>query len=246
MRNRSLVVRLSRPFALVLVASLLASCATYTPPRPQLSSIVEPAALPGAVRTAEWDIGGEFYGWRGQGINYIEAGVLPVLLLMRNHSGRYPVIYAQECRGIGAGGVEIMPYSMEQAAEVIFGSTAYKKSSEAAIMGGLTGAAMGAGLGALIGSGFRGGVGPGALIGAGVGMLGGATMTQRPSMDQYRSALYQEMATYAWRPSPIAPTSLEVGYLYFPANAGVTAVKVVVRDRNYVQSYVVPVSRPVW
>lgn len=231
---------------MLCIAGLLSSCATYTPPRPQLSAVVEPSALPGAVRTSEWDLGAEYYAWQGHGINYIEAGVLPVLLLIRNHSGRYPVIYAQECRGIGAGGAEYMPYSMEQAAEVVFGSTAYKKSSEAAVVGGLTGAAMGAGLGALIGSGFHGGAGPGALIGAGVGLLGGAAMAQGPSVDQYRASLYQEMATYAWRPAPIAPMALVPGYLYFPANVGIYAVRVVVRADNYAQSYVVPVSRPVW
>jgi hypothetical protein len=246
MRNKP-VAPLGRIVTALVLACLLASCATYTPPRPQLAGVIEPAALPGAVRTADWDIGAEFYVWQGQGINYTEAGLLPVLLLFRNHSGRYPIIYAQECRGIGAGGAEYMPYSMEQAAEVLFASTAYKKSSEAAVVGGLTGAAVGAGLGALIGSGFNGGwgAGPGALIGAGVGAIGGAAMTQRPSMEQYRSTLYEEMAAYAWRPTPIAPTALAPGYLYFPANVGITSVRVLLRVENHTQHYTVPITYPV-
>lgn len=237
-----------RMLPVVLLATLLASCATYTAPQPQLSPVVEPSSLPGAVRTSEFDIGAEYYVWRGQGLNYVETGVLPVLLLFRNHSGRYPVIYPQECRGIGAGGAEYAPYPMEHAAEILFASTAYKKSAEAAVVGGLTGGAVGAGLGALIGSGFDHGwgAGPGALIGAGIGAVGGAAMAQRPSLEQYRASLYQEMATYAWRPAPIAPQALVPGYLYFPANVGIHSVRVMLRVDNYVQSYMVPVVRPLW
>lgn len=232
----------------LVLACLLASCAVYTPPRPQMSNVTDPAALPGAVRTAEWDIGAVRYTWQGQGINYNETGLFPVLLLFKNLSGRYPVIYAEECRGIGVNGAEYPPYAVNQAAEVVFASTAYKKSAEAAVVGGLTGAAVGAGLGALIGSGFNHGwgAGPGALIGAGAGAIGGAALSQQPSMDQYRSTLYQEMATYAWRASPLAPGGLVPGYLYFPANVGIHSVRVVLRVDNYAQTYIVPVSNPVW
>ncbi|MEL7639202.1 MAG: YMGG-like glycine zipper-containing protein [Solidesulfovibrio sp.] len=234
--------------AMLAVTVLLSGCAVYTPPQPQMGQVANPAALPGAVLTAEWDIGATRYVWQGQGLNYYEAGLFPVLLLFNNHSGRYPVIYAQECRGIGAGGAEYPPYSVDQAAEVVFASTAYKKSAEAAVVGGLTGAAVGAGLGALIGSGFNHGwgAGPGALIGAGVGALGGAAISQQPSMDQYRSSLYQEMGTYAWRPAPIAPGALVPGYLYFPANVGIHSLRVILRVDNYTQTYIVPISQPAW
>ncbi len=234
---------------LALALSLVvAACAVYTPPRPQISNVVDPATLPGAVHTAEWDIGAVRYSWQGQGLNYYEAGLMPVLLLVKNRSGRYPVIYPQECRGIGAGGAEYPPYDVPQAAEVVFASTAYQKSAEAAVVGGLTGAAVGAGLGALIGSGFNHGwgAGPGALIGAGVGALGGAAAAQHPSLEQYRSALYQEMATYAWQPSPIAPMGMVPGYLYFPATLGIHSLRVVMRVDNQMQTFVVPVSNPAW
>ncbi|MEA5090845.1 hypothetical protein [Solidesulfovibrio sp.] len=235
--------------ALVLATVvLLSSCAVYTPPQPQMGAVTNPAVLPGAVRTAEWDIGATPYTWQGQGLNYYAAGLYPVLLLFNNHSGRYPVIYAQECRGIGVNGAEYPPYSMEQAAEVVFASTAYKKSAEAAVVGGLTGAAVGAGLGALIGSAFNHGwgAGPGALIGAGAGAIGGAALSQQPSMEQYRASLYQEMSTYAWRPSPIAPGALVPGYLYFPANLGIHSVRVVLRVDGAMQTFIVPISQAAW
>lgn len=237
-----------RVLAVLLLSLVVTACATYTPPRPQMTSVVDPATLPGGVRTPEWDLGAVQYRWQGRGINYFEAGLSPVLLIVHNHSGRYPVIYVQECRGIGAGGAEYPPYTMEQAAEVVFASTAYKKSAEAAVVGGLTGAAVGAGLGALIGSGFNGGwgAGPGALIGAGIGAVGGAALSQQPSMDQYRATLYQEMSTYAWRPNPIAPSTLIPGYLYFANNIGVSALRVTLRVDNQVQDYIVPIDNPVW
>jgi hypothetical protein len=248
MKHISVITPFGRMAAVLLLAAMLVSCATYTPPRPQMGVVIEPSALPGAVRTTEFDLGAQYYVWQGQGLNYVEAGVLPVLLLFRNHSGRYPVIYPQECRGIGAGGAEYPAWSMEQAAERVFASTAYKKSAEAAVVGGLTGGALGAGLGALIGSGFNHGwgAGPGALIGAGIGAVGGAALAQQPSLEQYRSTLYQEMATYAWRPAAIAPTALVPGYLYFPANVGIHSVRVLLRVDNYVQTYIVPISQPVW
>ena len=238
----------ARTLAVLVLSLTLASCATDTPPNPQINGVVDPAMLPAAVRTAEWDIGAVRYVWGGHGINYYEAGLFPALLLVRNKSGRYPVIYAEECRGIGPGGVEYPPYPVAQAAEVVFASTAYKKSAEAAVVGGLTGAAVGAGLGALIGSGFNGGwgAGPGALIGAGVGAVGGAALSQQPSMDQYRATLYQDIATYSWRAAPIAPMGLMPGYLYFPANLGIHSLRVVVRFDNHAQTFVVPISNPIW
>ncbi len=234
--------------ALVLATVLLTACAVYTPPQPQMGAVTNPAALPGAVRTAEWDIGATRYVWSGQGLNYYDTGLFPVLLLFSNHSGRYPIVYAQECRGIGVNGAEFAPYSVEQAAELVFASTAYKKSAEAAVVGGLTGAAVGAGLGALIGSGFNHGwgAGPGALIGAGAGAIGGAALSQQPSMEQYRSSLYQEMSTYAWRAAPIAPGALVPGYLYFPVGAGIHSIRVVLRVDNTMQTFIVPVSQPAW
>ena len=237
-----------RLLVIALLSFALASCATYTAPQPQMTSVVDPATLPHGVRTAEWDLGAVRYQWQGRGINYYEAGLSPILLIVHNHSSRMPVIYTQECAGIGQGGEEYGPYSVQQASEVVFASTAYKKSAEAAVVGGLTGAAVGAGLGALIGSGFNGGwgAGPGALIGAGAGAIGGMALTQRPSMDQYRSSLYQEMATYAWRPNPIMPTTLIPGYFYFPSSVSVVALRVTMRVDNQVQTYVVPVDNPYW
>ncbi|WP_428560161.1 MAG: hypothetical protein ACP59X_15925 [Solidesulfovibrio sp. DCME] len=234
--------------AMLALAVLVSGCAVYTPPQPQMGPVVNPSSLPGAVHTAEWDIGATRYVWQGQGLNYYDTGLFPVLLLFNNHSNRYPVIYAQECWGIGVNGAEYPPYPVDQAAEVVFASTAYKKSAEAAVVGGLTGAAVGAGLGALIGSGFNygWGAGPGALIGAGVGALGGAALSQKPSMDQYRASLYQELSTFAWRPSPIAPGALVPGYLYFPTNVGIHSLRVTLRVDNYTQTYIVPVSQPAW
>ncbi len=248
MRRFVFAPRAGRLAAAVLVSCLLAACAVYTPPNPQMGPVTNPAVLPGAVRTAQWDIGATRYVWQGQGLNYYEAGLFPVLLLFNNHSGSYPVIYAQECRGIGVGGAEYPAYSVAQASEVVFASTAYKKSAEAAIVGGLTGAAVGAGLGALIGSAFNHGwgAGPGALIGAGAGAIGGATLSQQPTMEQYRASLYQEMSTYAWRAQPIAPGALVPGYLYFPANAGIHSVRVVMRVDNAMRTFIVPISPAAW
>jgi len=128
--------RAGRLVALAVCCCLLAACAVYTPPRPQLTGVVDPSTLPGGVRTAQWDLGAVRYAWQGVGINYLEAGLAPVLLIVHNHSGSTPVIYPQECYGIGPGGVAIAPYAVGQAAEVVFASTAYRKSAEAAVAGG--------------------------------------------------------------------------------------------------------------
>lgn len=248
MKRNSPLVAFGRLAAICLVTVSLVACAVYTPPQPQMGPVSNPASLPGAVHTPQWDIGATWYVWPGQGLNYYEAGLLPVLLLFNNHSGGYPVIYAQECRGIGAGGAEYPPYSPQQASEVLFASTAYKKSAEAAVAGGLTGGLVGAGLGALIGSAFNHGwgAGPGALIGAGAGMVGGAVLAQNPTMEQYRASLYQEMTTYAWRPSPIAPAAIVPGYLYFPNNVGIQSVRVILHLGNTVQTFIVPISQAGW
>ena len=86
----------------------------------------------------------------------------------------------------------------------------------------------------------------GAVIGAGAGAIGGAALSQQPSMEQYRASLYQEMSTYAWRPSPIAPGALVPGYLYFPANLGIHSVRVVLRVDGAMQTFIVPISQAAW
>lgn len=230
---------------LCLLASLLLvwSCAP-TQPLPQPRRVVDPSFSRHAVHTPRWDIAAVSYAYYGQGINYDEAGLDPILLAFKNKSNETPQIFIEEVRGMGNGG-EYLVYSPDEAARLVYASES--GPTRAGTMGKNTaiGAAAGAGLGALIGLLTGGGdlIWKGALIGTAAGGLTGAAASAPHAEGDLKYIIYQEMRQYAWVQDPLPPQYTRTGYLYFP-NVGIYSVKVTVRTDRDISTYEVPVDMP--
>lgn len=232
----------SRMTALVLCAFLLSSCVMGYPPPPALV-LSEPAAVPGAVSTAAWDVAALPYVDDGAGLNYAVSGLCPVLVVLRNKTGDYPLIDPNEVRGLAAGR-EYVPYPPVQAADVAEATTAFEESAKAALRGATAGAVIGAGVGTLLGAAVGGGAAlwRGALIGGGIGAFTGAVTSLPEARYQLRRGIDTELETLALRPIPAPPYGLAAGYVYFPSGAGIGWVRLTVRDASGPATVDVPIA----
>lgn len=241
--NFSNIRRMSMLTLLACLLPAVWSCAP-TPLLPQPRRVVDPSTSSHAVHTPRWDIAAVSYGYYGEGINYDEAGLDPVLLAFKNKSNQTPQILIEEIRGVGSGG-EYLVYSPDEAARLVYASESF--STRAGTIGKNTaiGAAAGAGLGALIGllSGGNDLIWKGALIGTAAGGLTGAAVSAPNADGDLKYAVLQEMRQYAWQQAPLPPHYTRTGYLYFP-NVGIYKIKVTVRTDRDISSYEIPVDMP--
>ncbi|MDQ7830539.1 MAG: hypothetical protein RDU30_02295 [Desulfovibrionaceae bacterium] len=230
--------------ALMLAVFLLTSCVLGYPPPPALV-LAEPSAIPGAVSTPAWDVAVQGYADDGQGLDFSKAGLMPVLVILRNKTPGYPLVDPAEVRGL-APGREYAPYPPLSAADVAEATSAFEESAKAILRGGVAGAVIGAGVGTLLGAAVGGGAAlwRGALIGGGIGAFTGAVSSLPEARYQLRRGIETELETLALRPVPAPPYGMTAGYVYFPAGAGIGVVRVTVRDQSAAYSYDVPIAAP--
>ncbi len=231
-------IRTSLVFLLIAVFACT-SCGKRQP-LPQPRKVVDPASVSGAVTTTQWDVAAVPYEYTGEGINYLEAGVLPVFVIFRNKSAIQPELNMEEARGIAPGG-EYLPYSQEEAQRRIFASEAFSNTASNVARTGSIGALAGAGLGALIGLvGGGDNIWKGAVIGGAIGAGAGGVYGGVGSEDDLRKAIRQDLEQYTWSNAPIPADYTKVGYAYLPNGVGITAIKVIVRASGGSQTYTLP------
>jgi hypothetical protein len=233
--------RLNRLAAWAAILSLvwtaaLAGC-TYNEPLPQARKVADPSSIPEAVVTPRWELAAVRYAYAGQGINYRQAGLSPVYLVVKNTSNRTPSISPDEARAVAADG-EYLPYTEDEALRVVLDSEQFTHTAANAAERGLVGAAVGAGLGALFGL-IGGGdaVWKGAAIGGGVGGAIGAGTSLAEAKSKLKEAVQKDLYQYAWTKQPIPPHYTKVGYLYFPGHRNITAVKVTMRGNETLETH---------
>jgi uncharacterized protein YcfJ len=107
------------------------------------------------------------------------------------------------------------------------------------------GAVVGAGLGALLGL-IGGGdnIWKGAAIGGAAGAMAGAAYGGVDSELKLKDVMRDELRTYMWTNEAVPANYTKVGYLYLPADKGITQLKIVVRNGQALESYAIPVSDP--
>lgn len=240
-----MTLRQSRFIAIVVGAMacmvLVMGCQA-TKPLPQPRKVVDPGAVEGAVNTPQWEIAAVAYEHLGQGMNYSEAGLGPVFLVFKNKSAQQPVVQVEETRGVTADG-EYLAYSLPEATALVFSSESFSTMASNAGRTAALGSFVGAGLGALLGT-IGGGdnIWKGAAIGAAGGALvGGSAGVYSSSERDLKKVILRELDQYGWKNEPIPADYTRVGYLYFPAEVGVFAVRLVVRVDGQVHTYKVPV-----
>jgi hypothetical protein len=215
---------------------MLGGCA-YDEPLPQPRKVIDPSAIQGSTQTQQWDLAAIRYAYLGQGIDYGQAGLTPVLVVVKNKSNAKPVINPKETRAQGTDG-EYLPYSVDEALRLVlhseqFSHTATKAGERAAV-----GVVIGAGLGALFGL-IGGGdaAWKGAAVGAGVGGVGGAGSAVLGDDNSFQKAVERDLYQYAWTDEAIPPHYTKVGYVYFPGGHDITSVSVVLRNGNDMATY---------
>lgn len=231
-----------RAVARVVLASMLVFVFGCQPtqPLPQPRKVIDPAEVSGSAVEARWDIGAVNYEHLGQGMDYTEAGLQPVFLVVKNKSLQNPVVKIEEVRGVGATG-EFLPYSLEEATRLVFASETFSTTTANAAKTGALGAVLGAGLGALIG--FIGGgdnIWKGAAVGAAGGaMAGGVAGVYTSDERELKRAIRTELAQYQWTDEAVPADYTKVGYIYFPAGQDIRKVKLVLRVDGQILRYTV-------
>ncbi|GAB6176432.1 hypothetical protein JCM16814_13230 [Desulfobaculum senezii] len=227
---------------LVLAFTLVVGCQP-TKPLPQPRRVVNPATVSGAVTTPKWDIAAVAYEHFGQGMDYADAGLAPVFLVFHNKGDASPVVRVEETRGKGVDG-EYLAYNHEEATRLVFASETFSNTASNAGKTAALGSFLGAGLGALLGT-IGGGdnIWKGAAIGAAGGALvGGAGGVYASSERDLKRVIRRELDQYGWNDEPVPADYTRVGYLYFPAERQINAVRLIVRDGGSIHSYTVPVA----
>lgn len=225
--------------AIVGLCFVLAACGKRQP-LPQPRRVVDPASVSGAIVTPEWELAAVPYAYSGEGIDYLEAGVLPVFLVVRNIGELKPELDPAETRGVAADG-EYLPYSITEAEQRIFDSEAFSNTASNVARTGSIGALAGAGLGALIGLvGGGDNIWKGAVIGGAVGGAAGGVYGGLGSESELKRFIKDDLDRYAWDTAPIPSDYTKVGYVYMPNNVGITQIKVVVRADGKSHTYILP------
>jgi len=227
-----------------IMAMQLVSCAP-TKPLPQVRRHIEPAEVQGAVTAEQWDLAATAYEHLGQGMDYSGASVQPVLLVFKNKGDKHPVVPEYEAWA-ATGDEQLMPYSMEEAARLIFDSTTFEYTLKNSAKTGGLGAALGAGLGALIGAAYGGDAIWHGILG---GAVGGGSVAMAASVIGSENALKRvirnELRQYAWHSTPV-PTggTLKAGYIYFPVTESpLDTLHVKVREgETVVKEYTLPIT----
>ncbi|MGE4298751.1 MAG: hypothetical protein AB7E47_12035 [Desulfovibrionaceae bacterium] len=230
------------------VLLMLSGCAS-TKPLPQPRRVMDPTTVNGAVLTPRWNIAAVGYGYYGEGLNYKEAGIEPVMLVFKNMAENVPaeglpVIHVDEVRGVSADG-EFLAYSVPEAERLVFASESFGVSAANAAKPGAMGAVVGAGLGALIGM-IGGGdqIWKGAAIGGVLGGAAGAATGAIGSESDLKKVISEELYRYVWTEEAAQPNYTKIGYLYFPGTVGIDSVTVTVRQGGDAQTYKLPIAMP--
>lgn len=230
-----------RVLALVLCAIMISACASRQP-LPQPRKVADPDTVPGSVKTADYGIAAVGYAYFGEGMDYRKAGLEPVFLVFKNSSDKSYVVEYSQLRGIGPQG-EFLPYSIDEATELVTRSEAFSVTAGDAARTGALGAVLGAGIGALLGT-IGGGdnIWKGAVIGGAAGAMGGAVAGGWGSESETRRTVLRELSSYAWTSEPVPPSYTKVGYVYFPGGVGIERVTLLVTHEGVVIPYTLPVA----
>lgn len=229
--------------AVALVFLMLAGGACGSrQPLPQPRKVADPADVPGAVLLDAWELAAVEYAYPGQGLDYTEAGLQPVYLVLENKGEGSPQVLVSEVRGVAPDG-EYLPYSVDEAQRLIYDSEAFGRMAQGAARRGALGAAAGAGLGALLGL-IGGGdnIWKGAAIGGGIGGLAGAGSSVAGQGEELRRDIETELRQYAWTDEPVPPSFTKVGYVYLPGKVGIERIKVTLREGGELKTYTLPLA----
>lgn len=168
------------------------------------------------------------------GLNVLEAGVLPLRVIIQNQSRSIVVIDPSQS-ALVSGRVAYRPHTAQEAAEVVIQSAAFGQAIKGTGVGPMTRSILGGEVLLKTVTGALSGVLSGGLAGATSGATTGAGSALAPAQ-RYQKEL-AEMIRHVYTTRALAPARLLPGYmmeglLFFPSDVNAETLKILAYDES--------------
>lgn len=212
---------------ILLGLMLLSGCGPrYQQIKPRIAK--QATQLPNYRTRAGVSVAIQPYVYRGEGLNFTEAGILPVNVVVTNF-GTLPMrLSPNQVLAYGSDGQLYLTYTAQEAAQLVINSNTLEEAAKGAVAGAAGGAALGALLGLAIGAIFHVDVGQTAAAGAIGGALGGGAGGLQGTLERLRREVSADIVNNALRESVVLPGFTVSGWLYFPGHVQLREVRMAI------------------
>lgn len=213
-------------FSLVIIMFLFCSCVPQKQITPRL--VIPANTLMNTQTRKQISVAVEPYNYSGQGLNYYEAGIYPVLVTLTNNSGSPVVLNPDSIVGTSYNGQGALGYRPQEAIELVINSQAIEHAAKGAATGAMVGTVAGAFVGLTLGAVL--GVDPGesARVGAKTGFVGGGVGGGGVAVEKMKAEVRQEIDANALRPAVVQPGETKTGWLFLPTEIVYKEIKITV------------------
>jgi hypothetical protein len=174
-------------------------------------------------------------GEPANGLNVIEAGVLPIRLIVINGTDDEIVLDPDQIIGV-ADSVFYRAYSPQEAVDLVIGSHAFKEAIKGSRVGPVVKSVLGGEILVEAVKGGVGGVASGGITGGASGAAKGATGTGMERAQGYEKALIRlitkEYTEQSIRRQTLYPGFIADGLIFLPSQAGITELRIQAYDLN--------------
>lgn len=210
--------------AMMIAMMLFSGCTHY---KSQYVSFRPPEAYVNHMEQAGVSLGGEAYASadaaeQAFGFDIKGAGLLPVMLVMDNKSGKALELMAGQTFLVDEAGNYWPMVTNKVAFDRLESSTQFasffgKGAGKGAVLGAAAGTVLGAALGIVSGKSVAGSLGKGAAIGAAGGAIIGGT--SEGTSNERENRISDDLRSKGLEGRPIPADSLSNGFIFFPGEA---------------------------
>ncbi len=187
----------------------------------------------------------EPYRYSGQGLDYYEAGIYPLLVTLTNNSSTAVVLNPESIIGASYDGQNYLSYRPQEAIESVINSNAMNQAAKGAAAGAAVGTVAGAFVGLTLGAFF--GIDPGesARAGAKAGFVGGGVGGSGTAVEKMKAEVRQEIETNALHIAIVQPGETKTGWLFFPVQISFKDIRIPVSAEGggNSQVFMLPISQ---
>lgn len=180
-------------------------------------------------------------------LNVLDAGILPLRLLILNNTGSEILLDPEQIEGI-AGATLYKSYTAQEAVNLVIQSKQFQEAIKGSSVGPVLRSILG---GEVIFEAAKSGIGAAAsgdITGAPTGAARGAAGVGFERAQGYEKGLIeliqQEYTDRAFRRSTLYPGFLADGLLFLPSQTGITALQIPVYDQTHKKTILLKMSLP--
>lgn len=177
-------------------------------------------------------------------LNVLDAGVLPIRVIISNQSRSIIVVEPSQALLV-SGRVAYRPYSPQEAAEVVMLSSAFQGAIKGTSIRPMIQSILGGQLLFEAVTGAISGVVSGGLAGGTSGAAAGAGSALAPARNYERALaemIRQAYSTHALTTTRLMPGFMAEGLIFFPSQAGLETLRLVLYDESKARPIIQPVS----